>query len=89
MRAKEHINKIPENHRTIPAVLRQRKSNMHQFEGHHFVSPFAPCFLVGAKQWIHTGDPVVLVGIPTEKGILPVPDSGRFPFFSYHTEGGS
>ena len=41
---------------------------MHRFEGHHFASPFAPYFLVGGKQWIHTGDPVDILGLPTEKG---------------------
>ena len=34
-----------------------RNSNMHQFEGHHFASRFAPIFLGGGKQWIQAGDP--------------------------------
>ena len=41
---------------------------MHRTEVHHFASPFAPSFPVGEKQWIHTGDPIEIVGLPTERG---------------------
>ena len=35
-----------------------------------------PIFPGGGKQWIHTGDSVEIVGLPTEKGVSP----GQFPF---------
>ena len=31
------------------------------------------------KQRIHTGDPIEIVGHPTERGGLPVPEKGQFP----------
>ena len=46
---------------------------MHQFEGHHVASPYAPYFLVGREQWIHSGDPAEVVGPSTEeKVVFPV-----------------
>ena len=57
----------------------QRESNMHRIEVHHFASPFAPQFPGGGKKWIHTGDPVEVVRLPTEKGGFPVLQKGQFP----------
>ena len=52
---------------------------MHRIEVHHFASPFAPNFLGGGKQWIHTGDSVEIVGFPTENGGFPVQENGQSP----------
>ena len=41
---------------------------MHRIEVHRFASPFAPPFPGGGKQWIHTGDPVEILRLPTEGG---------------------
>ena len=50
---------------------------MHRIEGHHFASHFAPLFSGGERQWIHTGDPVEIVGLHTEKEGFPVPEKGQ------------
>ena len=51
---------------------------MHRIEGHHFASRFAPT-PGGGKQWIHIGDPVEIVGLPTEKGGFRYRKKGLFP----------
>ena len=38
---------------------------MHQFEGHHFASPFAPHLSWWGKQQIHSKDPVEIARLPT------------------------
>ena len=45
---------------------------------------FSPQFLSGGKQWIHTGDPVEIVVLPTERvssgtgsGPIPLSDKGE------------
>ena len=55
----------------------QRESNMHRIEVHHFASPFGPQCPGGGKQWIHTGDPVEIVGLPTERGGTQVTQNGN------------
>ena len=62
----------------ISGLLHQRESNMHQFEGHHFASRFAP-YAGDGKQWIHAGDSVEIVGLPIKTGRFPVLENGTFP----------
>ena len=50
---------------------------MHQVEGHHSASRFAPHFLV--KQWIHAGESVERAGLPRQTGAFPVPEKAHFP----------
>ena len=38
------LQKLKRDHFGYVVEPSQRESNMHQFEGHHFVSRFAPCF---------------------------------------------
>ena len=40
---------------------------------------FCPLFPGGGKQWIHTGDPVEIVGFPAERGGFPAPEKCHFP----------
>ena len=42
---------------------------------------FCPQFPGGGKQWIHSGDPVDLAGLPTEKGGFPLRQKGHFPLW--------
>ena len=48
---------------------------MHQIEGHHFASPFAPNLPVGGKQRIETRDPLEIV-FGTGKGPIPLREKG-------------
>ena len=45
----QNLNGPVPGHRTRNKDSYQRESNMHQIEGHHFVSPFAPNLRVGGN----------------------------------------
>ena len=72
----------------IHTLERLESNNIQQVEGHHFGSPFARYFLAGGNVDSHSiGDPVPLVGLPTDKQGVSITGKGPIPIRKDGSEG--